>query len=153
MHTAKRRIETECPVMYDTCTLWCCNQIPIRSIVWITKLKILKWIPSLRSARHVVTKMVFILCSIRKMMSPNGFSFAHPVMRYLISGLQYKVQSSGLFYCRTRILNWPQTRRRLQLCRARPTRTHTKNYKRFKVQGIRMTPLPVGEQGRPRWNL
>jgi hypothetical protein len=47
--------------------------------------------------------MVFILRSQRMAASPNGFLFVHRVMRFLISGLRYKVQGSGF-----RVQGYPQ---------------------------------------------
>ena len=77
--------------MYDSCTFLCCNQISKRSMAWITKLKMFKWIASLKSVRHAVTKMVSILCSQGTVIPPDGFLFVHPVRTFLISVLLYKV--------------------------------------------------------------
>ena len=77
----------------------------MRSIVWITKLKLLKWIPSLKYVRHVVTKMVFMPCSKRKAISPGGFLYVHRVMMCLISGIRYRVQGSGYKVIRLWILD------------------------------------------------
>ena len=56
------------------------------------KFKILKWKRNLKSARHVDIKTVSILCSERRVISPNGFLFAPPVTRFLISVSLFRLE-------------------------------------------------------------
>jgi hypothetical protein len=58
-------------IMYDICT-FSSNHISNGSVVWITRLKLLRWMMSLRFAHPVDTKMVFTQCLRKKGVSQGS---------------------------------------------------------------------------------